>query len=232
MAAVLARVLVLVLAGGAWRYRRPYPSTTPYGSPRATVSRAERADPDPDALPDNAGAAAGCPRSRGHTHAATTPRRTGRAVEPSCRLAHAVARMARLSVLQHRTRNWPGTLQPSVAASWWAAQQTMGAELRRRPVSRLHGRGPLRRGRARRRAARATPAGTSLPPAQRVSSGGTGFESARPGAMPGTADAGSPTGTETPCQEDLLAAATALDRSAFTAEAASAATADGRARTP
>ena len=67
--------------------------------------------------------------------------------------------------------------------------------------------------------------GTSPAAVPTSSSGGTGFDSARPGAMPGTADAGSPTGTEAPCQEDLLAAATALDRSAFTAEAATAASA-------
>lgn len=233
-AAVLAVLLVLVLAGGAWALWRPLSEYDAVRlTARATVeSVRSELNPDPDVLPDDALA-----RQLDALGPAATPAQQRRLDEqggrwrPPADLADAADRMARLSVAAPDEELAGNTA--SVAASWWAAQQSMGAETpAQAPDSPLdtagrpsdEGVGPAAGGPG------DSGRGSSPAAVPSSSSGGTGFESARPGAMPGTTDAGSPTGTETPCQEDLLAAATALDRSAFTAEAASAVMTDGPAQ--
>ncbi|MXN62590.1 hypothetical protein GR184_08320 [Bacillus sp. BGMRC0062] len=233
MAATLVVLLVLVLAGGAWALWRPLSEHDAVRlAARATVeSVRNELHPDPDVLPDDALA-----RQLDALGPAATPAQQRRLEERSgewsapADLATAADRMARLAV-DAPDEKLAG-ITASVAASWWAAQQTLGTETpEQAPDSPLdtagvpsgEGESPTAGGPG------VSDRGTSPAAVPSGSSGGTGPAPASPGATPGTSDADSPAGTDTPCREDLLAAVTALDRSAFTAEAASAVMTDGAA---
>ncbi|PKZ37466.1 hypothetical protein CYJ75_09690 [Kocuria rhizophila] len=233
-AAVLAVLLVLVLAGGAWALWRPLSEhDTARLTARATVeSVRSELTPDPDVLPDDALA-----RQLDALGPAATPAQQRRLDEqggqwnPPADLADAADRMARLSAAAPDEELAGNTA--SVAASWWAAQQSLGTKtpaqapdslLDTAGVTSGEGAGPAAGGPG------DSGRGTSPGAVPSGSSGGSGPVPASPGATSSTQDADSPAGTETPCREDLLAATTALDRSAFTAEAATAVMTDGPAQ--